>query len=581
MSRLLSRFSLFDALFTRLERGGPSDRLLLKSGFFVLVGLGLFLLILLSQNAASVVPVRGGTLTEGIVGVPRFVNPALAITRADQDMVSLVYSGLMRLEQDGQLVPHLAESVTISEDGRTYAVALRRNLSFHDGHPLTAEDVTFTIGLIQNPDLKSPLRGTWNNVSVNVIDEYSLELALEEAYAPFIENLTLGIMPKHIWKDLTIDQLPFSQYNTEPIGAGPFLVADVHRDQNGLIGSYILQRFDEALVVPNLAALELLFFQNEGQLTEALGKREIHASAYVPTAALKDLDTDNYQIIAEPLPRVFGLFFNQNRSIIVRDPVVREALTAAIDREALIEETLLGYGIPTPLPTVPTSSMLRSGEASETTPDSRREAAATILRNGGWTQNSLGLWEKRLSGATETLRLTIRTSNAPLFGAVAEYVAREWRALGADVDVAQFEQADLVQTVIRPRDFTVLLFGMDMSRSNDLYPFWHSSQKDDPGLNVAQYTNITVDQLLTDARTTQDAAARRALLEQAATQIAGESPAVFLFAPELAYVVDKRLTTTPFPPLHRPSDRFVSIATWYVETAALWPFFTKPTPDAS
>lgn len=568
--------SPLSSLFQRLERGGASDRLILKLGFFAILAVAILLAITLSQQYAAVVPVRGGTLTEGVIGVPRFVNPALAITRADQDMTALVYSGLMRLSVDGTLVPDVAESVTRSDDGRTYTFALRRNVTFHDGAPLTASDVAFTIALIQDPDLKSPLRGTWNDVSVNVIDEYTIAMTLEEAYAPFIENFTLGIMPKHLWGDLSTEQLPFSQYNTEPIGSGPFMITAVERDQTGLIDRYRLTSFSAALSTPNLSQIDIRFYQNETALRDALDRREIRATAYLPVEQLASLDRDDFAIITAPLPRVFGIFFNQNRSVVARDRAAREALAAAIDREALIAEALAGYGIPTSAPIVPTGSVLHSPEASlVATSSTHLEAAKAILQAGGWTQNSLGLWEKRIDGAPETLRITLRTSNTPLFGSVVGHIAERWRALGAEVQVDQFEQSDLVQTVIRPRDFEALVFGLDMNRTEDLYPFWHSSQKDDPGLNIAQYTNIAVDRLLEDARVTDDASERARLLGEVAERIAAETPAIMLFAPTLTYVVDTHIRTTPLPAIHRPSDRFITIPEWYANTDTLWPLFNR------
>lgn len=564
------------ALMHRLERGGAFDRLLLKVGFFAILTTSIILLITISKQYAANVPVRGGTLTEGVIGVPRFVNPALAITRADQDMTALVYSGLLRLSADGSLVPDIAESMTRSEDGRTYTFTLRRNVTFHDGSPLTATDVAFTIALIQDPELKSPARGTWNDVSVNVIDEYTITISLEEPYAPFVENFTLGIMPKHLWGDLSIEQLPFSQYNTEPIGSGPFAVSEVARDQAGLISRYELRSFSEALDQPNLANITVHFFNNESALRTALDRGEIRATAYLPVEQLATLDPDDYTIITAPLPRIFGIFFNQNRSSALRDQAAREALALAIDREALISATLAGYGIPTTAPIVPAPVMVHSRNASlSTTSTSTIAAAKQTLQTGGWTQNSLGQWEKRIDGSPEVLRITLRTSNAPLFESVVQHVAAAWRELGVEVNIEQFEQSDLVQTVIRPRDFQALLFGLDMNRTEDLYPFWHSSQKDDPGLNVAQYTNIAVDRLLEDARQTDDAATRATILSEVAERIAAETPAVMLFAPTLTYVVDANISTAPLPAIHRPSDRFVTISDWYAKTDTLWPIFTR------
>lgn len=577
LTMLTSEQSFFTWILHRLNRGGASDRLLLTGLFFGALTTAIVLVVTISLNHATATPVRGGQLTEGIVGVPRFVNPALAITRADQDMTALIYSGLLRLGENGALEPDLAESVTVSEDGRTYTINLKKGLSFHDGMPLTTSDVAFTIGLIQDPNLKSPLRGNWNDVSINVIDEYTLEVSLEEAYAPFTENFTVGIMPKHLWSGLSIEQLPFSQYNTEPIGTGPLKIERIDRGATGLINHYDLVSFDEAQNPPNLSRVAINFYQNEAALQTAFTKREIQSTAYLPIDSLTDIDTSRYTIITKPLPRIFGVFFNQNRSIILRDAAVRKALSLAIDRDALVSSALYGYGIPTDSPVIPTENMLDSAEASSATTDSTLESAKETLRAAGWAQNSLGLWEKNLNGSPETLRLTIKTSNMPLFGAVGDYVAEQWRNLGVDVQVEQFEQSDLVQSVIRPRDFEGLLFGMDMNRTGDLYPFWHSSQKDDPGLNVTQYTNIAVDRLLEDARKSQDQAERNQKLAEAASRISAEYPATLLFAPNLTYVVDNSITVAALPDVHRQSDRFATISRWYANTDTLWSFFRNNT----
>lgn len=576
---LTSGQSLFTWILSRLNRGGASDRFFLSGLFFAILATAILLTITVSLYYTTVTPVQGGTLTEGVVGVPRFVNPALAITRADQDVTTLVYSGLMRLGSNDTLEPDLAENITVSEDGRTYTINLKRGLTFHDGSPFTSSDVAFTVGLIQDPSLKSPLRGNWNDVSVNVIDEYTLEVALEQSYAPFIENFTVGIMPKHLWGDLSIEQLPFSHYNSEPIGTGPFKIANVDRDSTGLINHYGLARFEGATTPANLSRVEINFYQNETALKTALDKNEIDATAHLPIDLISDIDKDDYTVITKPLPRIFATFFNQNRSVVLRDPTVRNALSLAIDRKDLIRATLGGYGIPINSPVVPNEAVLESGEASPTTTDPSAIASAQeALRAGGWVQNSLGLWEKNLGGSPETLRLTIKTSNLPLFSAVANYVTEEWRALGVEVQVEQFDQADLIQSVIRPRDFEALLFGIDMNRTGDLYPFWHSSQRDDPGLNVAQYTNIAVDHLLEDAREVQDKSERARKLEEAADRISAENPAALLFAPSLTYVVANNITVTPLPySIHNQSDRFTNITSWYASTDTLWPFFKNST----
>jgi len=563
--------NLVDAFLKRIELVPTSDRFILRILFFAVIGSLVYFALTVNNDNATLVATRGGIIREAVLGTPRFVNPALAITRADQDITALVYSGLMKLSPDGTLAPDLAESITVSEDGITYNIIVRKDARFHDGTPVTARDVVFTIQLVQDPDLKSPLRGNWNDVVVEEIGEHELNIVLEEPYAPFIENFTLGIMPAHLWGELPIEQLPFSQLNTEPIGSGQFMVAEARRDATGLISSYQLTAFTEAYDDPKINAFELQFYTRESDILSALSENLTDATAYISTENLAIIDAEQFTLTNEALPRVFALFLNQNRSSALRDNAVREALSLAINREQLIDSALQGYGVPITSPTIHSGTELQSVDGVQNSSSSL--SAADVLRAGDWEQNEVGQWEKTIDNSVVTLSVTIRTSNTPLFNAVVAAVAEDWKALGVEVITEQFEQTGLVQSVIRPRDFEALLFGIDMSRSYDLYPFWHSSQKDDPGLNIAQYTNLSVDSALETARTTQDPVARAAAQREAATTIATEFPAIFLFQPYTTYVTRSTISLPSMQLLGRPSDRFSNTNAWHTRSDVLWPIF--------
>ncbi|HMO78344.1 MAG TPA: ABC transporter substrate-binding protein [Candidatus Paceibacterota bacterium] len=567
------RHTLLDKFLALIESRKPSDRLFLRLLFFSLLALSILFAFNLNRDNSFPTPTRGGTLIEGIIGIPRFVNPALAITRADQDTVSLLYSGLMRIDSSGNLVPDIAESITLSEDGTEYSIIVRKDRIFHDGTPITARDVVYTMKLVQDSNLKSPLRGNWSDVTVNEVGEYELQVVLREAYSPFLENFTLGIMPLHIWSTLPIEQLPFSQHNTEPVGSGPFAIKQIKRNPSGLISSYVLQPALNSESNPNLAAIELVFFQNEVDLEKAFTDKLINSTVYIPNERIAALAT-KAQIISHPMPRVFGIFFNQNRSPALRDKAAREALSVAINREELIANVLSGYGVPTTKPILDAEVTLESSSTdSVVNSSSSLDVARKILLAGNWEQNDLGFWEKKIGQTTETLALTIKTSNSSLFDRTVNLVAADWRELGVEVQVEQYEQTDLVQSVIRTRDFQALLFGLDMNRTQDLYPFWHSSQKDDPGLNISQYTNIAVDRLLEKTKNSQDQVERKQLLQEISTAISEEVPAIMLFAPSMVYVLDKSIITTPITGIGRPSDRFMNVSDWYAKTEILWPFF--------
>lgn len=563
---------LFGRIVNFIERQRPVDAFLLRLFFFVCLGSLIIAAIILNNRFTSPTPVTGGTLTEGVVGIPRFINPVLAVTRADQDLVALTFRGLMKISPDGTLIPDIAESVTPSSDGTIYNVVVRQDIRFHDDTPLTARDVIFTIGLIQNPDLKSPLRGNWAGVLIEEINEYEFNIILTEAYAPFIENLTFGILPRHIWNDLPIEQIPFSQRNTEPVGAGPFQIENIIRDPSGFITSYELTQFLGYHEESMLGGIDVKFYSSEEMLITALKNEEIDSTVYAPLTNLKDISNYNYSIISEPLPRIFGVFINQNRSVALRDTAARQALGVAIDRDALIADVLYGYGVPTKNPVPSPHHALESTSSSSATSTATSEAEA-ILIEGGWRRNSENKWEKRIDEELQILSFTLRTTNNSVFEQTAEHLQRVWGNLGIDVFIEQYEQSDLLQSVIRPRDFEGVLFGLDMNRSVDLYPFWHSSQREDPGLNIAQYASITADDLLTEVRTTLEKSERDILVQDIINEIGQDAPAIFLFSPNVTYVVKDGIEISPIKDISRPHERFMNINTWHMSNDDLWKVF--------
>lgn len=567
------RRSLLSGYFTYLSKRSLSERIILVLVTATLFTASLAALYSYSQNVSTTVPAAGGTLVEGMVGAPRFINPVLAITRVDQDLSALMYNSLLTLAPDGTLDLEAAESIDISQDGTLYRVTIKDGLTFSDGEQLTAEDVAFTIELIKNAELKSPLRGNWNEVAVELVSEKEINFVLNEAYAPFIENLTVGILPKHIWETLTTEEIPFSQYNTRPVGAGPYTVETINRNPAGLIDSYELVQNESYPLTSLIPSIITRFYSNETLLLEAFNAGDITSTGSLTNEQAASLEEGVATIYENPLPRVFGVFINQNRNVVLRDKAVREALAAAVDREEIIDNALAGFGEPTTLP-VPNgfheiqSTMSLTGSSS-------RDAATTALLKGGWKQNEeTNTWQTLIDGESVTLEVTLATADNAFFVDTATDLKTAWEELGIPVTLAIYEQADIVQSVIRPRDYELLLFGTDVGRSLDLYPFWHSSQRDDPGLNVSLYTSITADEILETYRTTDEVAVRTRLLGEFSELIAEEVPAIFLYNPSFVYAVRDDVTLTPITRMGHPSDRFGSISHWYVEEESLWPIFT-------
>ncbi len=566
--------SIINRYFATLYSLKASDGFLLRITLLACVVFGTLFLIQLSTGASVQVPTVGGTLAEGIVGTPRFVNPVLAVTRADKDLTGLIYDGLMGLGESGALVPNIAESVTISEDGLTYNVILKDSVAFHDGTRLTAHDVVFTVARIQEPLLASPLRANFDGVTIEEVNEREINFILPEAYAPFIENLTFGILPEHIWKDAGTEEFPFSQHNSEPVGSGPYTVKDIIRNASGIPETYILSAYNEYhLGAPKIETLELHFFPTEQRLIEAFKKKTISSVVGMTPEKIQELaiTDETHHLERIPLPRTFAVFINQNKSPALRDMSARKALDVAIDRSALIGDVLGGYGngLTTPVPP-------GFGITAETAFVSSLDTARDILRDGGWKLNSeTQIWEKTIDGTLTPLSFSISTVNNSTFESTAEFLQGTWQALGAEVTVKQFEQSDLTQSIIRPRDYEALLFGTQLGRPLDYYSFWHSSQRNDPGLNVALYANITTDSILTEMRRSGSVDARQDAVTRFVEELQKETPAIFLYAPELLYVFPNHVVGATFTGIGESHERFRRIHEWYIETESVWPFFTQ------
>ena len=574
-SILLRQFSIphGEYLSRLIQSLSPAERLLFY--FFSLIFAASTLTLVYQVNNAFLVrvPAYGGTLREGVVGSPRFINPLLALSDADRDITMLVYSGLLKATPDGSLIPDLAEHYSVSQDGLVYTFFIRENAVFQDGTAVTADDVVFTIEKALDPSVKSPKRANWEGVEVRKVSNREVEFILKQPYAPFLQNATMGILPLHLWKNAAGDVFSFSKFNIEPVGSGPYQVTSVTRDNSGIPLTYELAPFDEyALGEPHIARIILRFYQSENALLSALKRGETESSSGISPEKLSSLEGNKYTILHAPLSRVFGVFFNQNQATIFTNTEVRKALDRAVDKDALVKSVLHGYGIPTqsPIPPGIISSVDEAVDTEGASAAENIERAKILLESGGWSIDPAnGLWSK----AGKTLQFSLATANSPELRSAAEGVASFWKALGIPTDVQVFEQGDLTQNVIRPRKYDALLFGEIIGRELDLFAFWHSSQRNDPGLNIAMYANITADNLLERARTSSDEKVQRETYALFLNEIADDTPAVFLYVPEFIYRVPSGLGGIRLGSVTTSSERFLNVQEWYLETDSVWSIF--------
>lgn len=575
------RFAQIAALEDMTRRLSPFERLVLYVCTLVL-GISTLALLAGANAAVSVtIPSQGGNLVEGELGPARFLNPLIPMSQADSDITTLVYSGLTRALPDGSIVPDLASHYEISDDGTTYTFTLREDATFHDGAPVTSSDVLFTIQRAQNPDIKSVHRADWEGVSVTTPDEHTVIFKLPRAYAPFIQNTTMGILPQHLWATVTPEEFPFSPLNTHPIGSGPYQISKVETSSTGSVTRYDLVPFKNfALGTPYLRRLTFIFYPNEDALLKGFNKGEVDSIAGISPAQLEGIERDDISVLTVALPRVFGVFFNQGRAAVLADANVRRALDQAIVKERVVAMVLHGYGVaidspaPAHILSLEDAAIRPSLAAAQTayTDESLSTARATLERGGWKYSEETGSWS---NSKKQELAFTLATADAPELVSTANAVAAAWSELGVKVNVQVFPISELNTSVIRPREYDALLFGEVVGRELDLFAFWHSSQRNDPGLNLALYTNSKADTLLSQARATTKPEDRAKLYAEFAELVQNDVPAVFLYSPEFIYAVPDTLKGVRLGSLTGPAERFLSAYTWYTDTEQVWSIFTN------
>lgn len=532
----------------------------------------------ISQYYTKEKPLIGGSFKEGIIGSPRFINPILATSEADKDMVNLIYGGLLKKDSTGKTINDLAESYNISEDGLIYTFKIKEKINFHDGTPVTSEDIIFTINAIKNPDNKSPYKTNWDGISLEKIDEKTIQFVLKQKNYSFIENLTIGIMPKKIWENSIIE---LNDANLNPVGTGPYKVKSFTKQSSGIINGYELESYKKYnLDRPYITNIYLKFYSNEEELLKGLNAGEIEQASSISPKNAKDFENKKHTITTSVLPRIFGIFFNQNQNQIFLSKNIKEAIELAIDKEQIIEEVLLGYGtvISNPIPPNLTEYE-RIDSKNKTTREEKIKKAIELIEKDGWKKNESGFFEKSFienkKKTTQQLEFIISTSNIKDLSDTALIIQNNLAEIGINIEIQTFELGNLNQMVIRPRKYDSLLFGQVISKESDLYAFWHSSQRKDPGINISSYVNQKVDNVLEKLLSGDLKQNKKEEYIKFEEEIRKDKPAIFLYSPEFIYITSNNIKNISIENIVSPQDRFSDVHKWYIKTEKVWKIFLK------
>lgn len=512
------------------------------------------------------IPTYGGTYTEGLVGQPAYINPVLSnASEADSDVVSLVYSGLFRVDENGNIQPNIADSWEVSEDKKVYVVHMKTGILWHDGHPVEAHDAVFTYQAIQNSAYKSPIRQNWQGVEIQQIDDFTISFTLSSPYFGFLENLTVGILPRHIWENVSPDRFALANNNLEPVGCGPYRYVKMQKDSAGNILEYDLEFFPQFFgKKPYINKINLLFYPSEEEVIEAYVRKEIMGMHVVSPDRMADLDQykESLDVHVFSVPHYFLIFFNQAKSVALAYDEVRSALSISIDRKAIVEGVFHGFGTPVSMSFLP--SMPGYMDIADQSPDI--EKAKKLLDENGWLVQSDGIRSK----GSVRLEFDLMTTDWPEFSRTADRLSEQWKTIGAQVNVKVVSVYDLGQNYIRPREYQALFFAQATNINPDIYAYWHSSQKKDPGLNLSLFSDKEADEILDRSREVLDEEERASLYKKFQDIFMKKLPALYVLSPKYIYPVDKRVRGIESGGIESPSGRFMHVENWYLKTRRVW-----------
>ncbi len=553
---------------------GRLDRLMrvkrFAAGWLVLTALIIVCTIVqtgrLSVYYQTVQPAPGGIYNEGIVGTYSNANPLFATGSVDIAVSRLLFAGLLKYDEHNQLVGDLAESFTADATGKHYEVKLRPSLTWHDGQPLTAEDVVFTYHLIQNPDVGSPLLVSWQNIKVTAPDSRTVVLDLPNAYSAFPYNLLIGILPEHILKNVPAAQIRSNTFNTtHPVGAGPFAWQAVqvnnNTDPNKVVDLIALKSFIHyAGGAPKLSGFVLHAFGSQDEMVTAFRHRDINAMtglSSVPAnlAEAKDVITTSFASTAATM-----VFFKTSSGVLA-DALVRQALVRGANTTTVLAK--LDY------PTKPVREPLLIGQLGYDSSLAQAGydpgTAIISLQNDGWVRGKDGIRSKNGQRLAFHFYSEDTVENRNTVG----ILVRDWHGIGIDA-IPVFQSITDFQTTLEFHTYDALLNSISIGVDPDIFAYWDGSQADvrsNSQLNFSEYRSSVADASLEAGRTRLDPQLRTVKYKPFLEAWQADAPALGLYQPRFLYISRGQVYGMSNRALNTDADRYATVADWEIHTA--------------
>jgi peptide/nickel transport system substrate-binding protein len=477
---------------------------------------------------------------------------------------------LLRFDSTGVPVPDLAEGWVI-ENGTAYYFRIRKDAFWHDGEPVTAQDVVYTFGLIQDNNYpgRKDLAELWRSVKVEALSAKEVRFTLSEPYAPFLDYLTTGLLPSHILAGVGVKELDSLPFNLKPIGSGPFMVETVIVEGEKILG-VTLRPFEKYYgTKPGMEKVDLLYYPTRAAAFEALQSGEVMGLGGLTAGELQTaLTGSTWNIYTARLPQAAVVLLNlQNADVeFLGQRDVRRALLLAIDRQQIIDSVLAGQAVQAAGPILPGTW----AEDPDLLPLAYNpDEAARLLDAAGWTipaGATPGTEAYIRSNEEAALQFTLVYAEDPRQEAIAAALQAQWAKVGVRVLLKAANMRSLLDDNLAPRTYQAALVDLDLAPypDPDPYPFWHQTQSPD-GQNYSQLDDRAISELLESARTEMDREERARLYRTFQYRFVYQLPALFLWHPVYNYAVDARIAGVTFGPLFDPSDRLASICDWYVE----------------
>lgn len=568
----------------------PKEKKALLISLAILVVTGSFLMFRFYVKHLETVPATGGTYVESEIGYPKYINPLYSsINPVDMDLEALIYSSLFKTDSSGNVVNDLVETATVSPDGKTHTLSIKRNAQWHNGSLLTASDVAFTFNAIKDSSYKSPLRESFQGSEVIVKDDYTMEFVLKEPYAGFPNLLTFGIMSQELWGQLTPGAASLTDLNLKPVGSGPFKFKSLIKDKNGNLKAMNLvantQYFEGRPFIDNF---QINFYPSYEESQVALNDGLADGMSFYENQFSVDGTSKSFlNTLRLQAPQIKGFFMNA-KSDFLSDAKIRQAISLTFDKASLLAQDskitkIDAFILPgnkyysdnykkyTPNLAEAKAKIEAAGwKLVDVTAEDLAKADELIKsgdakkRRAGESYKQLGLGKWYYKDGYYLI-IKISTVDTPDNQMLANGLAKSLEQVRIKATVEVVPANQLQNDVVKPRDYDILLAGLILSSDADPYLYWHSSQIGADGLNLANFSNKEVDKLLEEGRLTSSNERRKAVYERFLNLMADQAPAIYLYSTDFIYLQNKKLKNNNNSVIFTPSDRFYGVKDWYVK----------------